>query len=236
MFDKLPPRILIIESTKSVNASLSNVIERAWFNLIRANTVEKAIVLSNINRPDIIIIDSIVQDKVATEIAAKIREIDDLARVPIVFLLHPGESPSDYTLEDSNFVASLIKPFTSDQLMLLIRSLLRRSNLILQDKVIKYKEVSMDLTTYKVTNNGRIVRLGPTEFKILQLFIKSPKVIFSRQDIVDKVWGKGAIIDLRTIDVHINRIRASLKNKESEIFIRTVRSTGYCLDLPDIQD
>lgn len=236
MFDKLPPRILIIESTKNVNAPLSNVIERAWFNLIKANTVEKAIALSNINHPDIIIIDSIVQDKVATEIATIIREIDDLAQVPVIFLLHPGEPQSNFTLEDNNFVASLIKPFTSDQLMLLIRSLLRRSNLILQDKVIKYKEVSMDLTTYKVTNNGRIIRLGPTEFKILQLFIKSPKVIFPRQDIVDKVWGKDTIIDLRTVDVHINRIRASIKNKESEIFIRTVRSTGYCLDLPDIQD
>ncbi|MDR0296955.1 MAG: winged helix-turn-helix domain-containing protein [Rickettsia sp.] len=236
MFDKLPPRILIIESTKSVNASLSNIIEKAWFNLIRANTVEKAISFSIANPPDIIIIDSIVQDKVATDIATTIREIDGLAKIPIISLLHPGESPSNYTLEDNNFVASLIKPFTSDQLMLLIRSLLRHSNLILQDKVIKYKEVNMDLTTYKVTNNGRIIRLGPTEFKILQLFIKSPKVIFSRQDIVDKVWGKDTIIDLRTIDVHINRIRASLRNKGSELFIKTVRSTGYCLDLPDIQD
>ncbi len=236
MFDKLPPRILIIESTKSINASLSNVIEKAWFNLIRANTVEKAISFSTTNPPDVIIIDSIVQDKVATDIAITIREIDGLAKVPIIFLLHPGESASNYTLEDNNFVASLIKPFTSDQLMLLIRSLLRRSNLILQDKVIKYKEVTMDLTTYKVTNSGRIIRLGPTEFKILQLFIKSPKVIFSRQDILDKVWGKDTIIDMRTIDVHVNRIRESIKNKESEIFIRTVRSTGYCLDLPDIQD
>ncbi len=236
MLDKLPPRILIIESTKSINVSLSNVIERAWFNLVKATTVEKAIVSSAINHPDIIIIDSMVQDKVATEIATRIREINGLAKVPIIFLLNSGESPSNYTLEDNNFVASLIKPFTSDQLMILIRSLLRRSNLILQDKVIKYKEVSMDLTTYKVTNNGRVIRLGPTEFKILQLFIKSPKVVFSRQNIVDKVWGKDTIIDLRTIDVHINRIRASLKNKESEIFIKTVRSTGYCLDLPDLPD
>ncbi|WP_341756238.1 MULTISPECIES: winged helix-turn-helix domain-containing protein [unclassified Candidatus Tisiphia] len=236
MLDKLPPRILIIESTKSINVSLSNVIERAWFNLVKATTVEKAIVSSIANHPDIIILESMVQDKVATEVATRIREINGLAKVPIIFLLNSGESPSNYTLEDNNFVAALIKPFTSDQLMILIRSLLRRSNLILQDKVIKYKGVSMDLTTYKVTNNGRVVRLGPTEFKILQLFIKSPKVIFSRQNIVDKVWGKDTTIDLRTIDVHINRIRASIRNKESEVFIRTVRSTGYCLDLPDIHD
>lgn len=233
MFDKLPPRVLIIESTKSINVSLSNVIERAWFNLVKANTIEKDMVFSIANHPDIIIVDSMVQGKVATEIATKLREINGLAKVPVIFLLHSGESPSNYTLEDNNFVVSLIKPFTPDQLMISIRSLLRRSNLILQDKVIKYKEVSMDITTYKVTNNGRIIRLGPTEFKILQLFIKAPKVIFSRQDIVDKVWGKDTAIGLRTIDVHINRIRASLKNKESEVFIKTVRSTGYCLDLPD---
>ncbi|WP_367364586.1 winged helix-turn-helix domain-containing protein [Candidatus Tisiphia endosymbiont of Nedyus quadrimaculatus] len=233
MFDKLPPRVLIIESTKSINVSLSNVIERAWFDLVKVNTIEKAMVSSIANHPDIIIVDSMVQDKVATEIATKLREINGLAKVPVIFLLHSGESPSNYTLEDNNFVVSLIKPFTPDQLMISIRSLLRRSNLILQDKVIKYKEVSMDLTTYKVTNNGRIIRLGPTEFKILQLLIKAPKVIFSRQDIVDKVWGKDTTIDLRTIDVHINRIRASLKNKESEVFIKTVRATGYCLDLPD---
>ncbi|MDD9334604.1 MULTISPECIES: winged helix-turn-helix domain-containing protein [unclassified Candidatus Tisiphia] len=233
MFDKLPPRVLIIESTKSINVSLSNVIERAWFNLVKANTIEKAIASSIANHPDIIIVDSMVQDKVATEIATKLREINGLEKVPIIFLLHSGESPSNYTLEDNNFVVSLTKPFTSDQLMISIRSLLRRSNLILQDKVIKYKEVSMDLTTYKVTNNGRIIRLGPTEFKILQLFIKAPKVIFSRQDIVDKVWGRDTAIDLRTIDVHINRIRTSLKNKESEVFIKTIRAIGYCLDLPN---
>ncbi|WP_425360997.1 winged helix-turn-helix domain-containing protein [Candidatus Tisiphia endosymbiont of Stenodema calcarata] len=233
MFDKLPPRILIIESTKSINVSLSNVIERAWFNLVKANTIEKAIAYSIANHPDIIIVDSMVQDKVATEIATKLREINGLEKVPIIFLLHSGESPSNYTLEDNNFVVSLTKPFTSDQLMISIRSLLRRSNLILQDKVIKYKEVSMDLTTYKVTNKGRIIRLGPTEFEILQLFIKAPKVIFSRQDIVDKVWGRDTSIDLRTIDVHINRIRTSLKNKESEVFIKTIRAIGYCLDLPN---
>ncbi|MDR0773761.1 MAG: winged helix-turn-helix domain-containing protein [Rickettsia sp.] len=233
MFDKLPPRILIIESTKSINVSLSNVIERAWFNLVKANTIEKATAYSIANHPDIIIVDSMVQDKVATEIATKLREINGLEKVAIIFLLHSGESPSNYTLEDNNFVVSLTKPFTSDQLMISIRSLLRRSNLILQDKVIKYKEVSMDLTSYKVTNNGRIIRLGPTEFKILQLFIKAPKVIFSRQDIVDKVWGRDTAIDLRTIDVHINRIRTSLKNKESEVFIKTIRAIGYCLDLPN---
>ncbi|WP_375358745.1 winged helix-turn-helix domain-containing protein [Candidatus Tisiphia endosymbiont of Neophilaenus lineatus] len=233
MFDKLPPRVLIIESTKSINVSLSNVIERAWFNLVKANTIEKAIVSSIANHPDIIIVDSMVQDKVATEIATKLREINGLEKVPIILLLHSGESPSNYTLEDNNFIVSLTKPFTSDQLMISIRSLLRRSNLILQDKVIKYKEVSMDLTTYKVTNNGRIIRLGPTEFKILQLFIKAPKVIFSRQDIVDKVWGRDTAIDLRTIDVHINRIRTSLTNKKSEVFIKTIRAIGYCFDLPN---
>lgn len=154
-----------------------------------------------------------------------------MANLPVIFLLNPDQPASDYISEKNNLSTMLTKPFTPDQLMTAIRSLLKRSNLVLQDKILRYKELSMDLTTYQVLKKDKSIRLGPTEFKILQLFMQSPKIIFSRQNIIDKVWGINKNIALRTVDVHINRIRLSLKGNGPDEFIKTTRSAGYHLDV-----
>ncbi len=230
MLDKLPPRILILELTQSSNISLFNIVERSWFNIVKVSTLEKAIASSHSSLPDLIIIDSIEQDEGTLEAAVNLRTITGLEKTPIIFLLNSKElKTNDYSL-DNEFVDLLIKPFTSDQLITSIRTLLRRSNWVLKNKVITYKEISIDLTTYQVTKNGQEIHLGPTEFKILQLFLKSPKVTFSRQDIIDRVWPTNKNIDARTVDVHINRIRNSIRHKDSQVFIKTVRSLGYCID------
>lgn len=230
MLDKLPPRILILELIKSSNISLFNIVERSWFNIAKVNTLEKAIAYSHSSPPDIIIIDSIQQDDSTMESAITLRTISGLEKIPIIFLVNSKEVTTNSSLIDNEFVDTLVKPFTSDQLITSIRTLLRRSNWVLKNKVITYKEISVDLTTYQVTKNGQEIHLGPTEFKILQLLLQSPKTTFSRQDIIDKVWPVSKNIDARTVDVHINRIRNSIKHKNSQVFIKTVRSLGYCID------
>ena len=143
------------------------------------------------------------------------------------------EFVENYKLTDTTLVEVVYRPFTPNQLMTAIKSLLRKSQPIFQDKIIKHKDVSMDLATYKVYRSNKVIHLGPTEFKILQLFIQAPRTIFSRQQIIDYVWGVDKIIELRTVDVHVNRLRSLMKLEKNEIpFIKTVRASGYCLNLP----
>jgi two-component system phosphate regulon response regulator PhoB len=115
--------------------------------------------------------------------------------------------------------------------MTTIRAFLRKSNPIFQDKVITYNDISMYLSTFKVYRATKQVHLGPTEFKILQLFVQKPKNIYSRRQIIDYVWGVDKEIAQRTIDVHVNRIRTLMKLKTDQYqLIKTIRSAGYCLD------
>jgi two-component system phosphate regulon response regulator PhoB len=114
--------------------------------------------------------------------------------------------------------------------MLLIKSLLRKSKPIFQDKILQHRNIKIDLATYQVYCSNRRVKVGPTEFKILQLMMQEPYTIFNRNQIIDYVWGADNAVDSRTVDVHINRLRSMLHYDNSdEPVIKTIRSSGYCL-------
>ncbi|WP_341790293.1 response regulator transcription factor [Rickettsia endosymbiont of Polydrusus tereticollis] len=228
MLDKLLPQVLIIERKENINISLYNIIERAGFDIIKANTLEK--VFSLAITPAIIIIGTQLQEEPAAVIIA-IRKVGKLLKIPIIFLSTATESDLSRAQADT-LISFLPKPFSSDQLINTIKNLLRRSKTILQDNVIKFKNINIDLNTQKLYKNGKIVRLGPMEFKILQLFLQFPTIIFSRQKMITYLWEDNKDFNPRVIDVHINRIREALGDVgEEKKFIKTVRFVGYCLNL-----
>lgn len=239
MVDKLPPKILVIETSEALRSSVSNSIERYWFTVFRAKDPETATTSFLLNKPNVVIISSRIEGLTALEMAVRIKKLED-NNVPIVFLIDEGESPENYKSVDNGLNEYVVRPFTPNQLMTAIRSLLRKSKPVFQDKIIKYKDLSMDLAKYAVYKNNKKIHLGPTEFKILQLLLQSPKTIFSRQQIIEYVWGSNHLIEPRTVDVHVNRLRGLIKSanegKSTESsklpFIKTVRAAGYCLSLP----
>ena len=229
MSDKLPPKILVIESNELLNANLCNTIERYWFDVTRAKTAEAAIRMASVNPPNLAIVSSRIQDISANEMAARLRKMKGMYNLPILFLIERGE-PENNKVE-GDCVASLSRPFTPNELMTTIRALFRQAKPVFLDKIIKYNDISMDLSTYKVYRKNKQVHLGPTEFKILQLFVLKPKNIYSRRQIIDYVWGAEKDIAHRTIDVHVNRIRTLMKLETDQYqLIKTIRSAGYCLD------
>lgn len=231
MSDKLPPKILVVETDKVLNANLCNTIERYWFDVNRAKSSEAAVRSAEVDPPNVAIISSRIQDVSATEMASQLKKIQGLAEVPIVFLVEQDEKVANYNSVGEGYSEVLCRPFTPNDLMTTIRSLLRKSRPIFQDKVIEYSDIKMDLSTFKVLRGSKQVHLGPTEFKILQLFIQKPKNIYSRLQIIDYVWGVDKEIAHRTIDVHINRIRTLMKlDRDRYQLIKTIRSAGYCLD------
>lgn len=231
MSDKLPPKILVVEYDDQLNSTLCNTIERYWFNVIRARSAETALRLAYVNRPNAAIISSTLQDISAIEMAVRLKKVEGLQQIPIIFLINQDESVQNYNITNNdNFNKILFRPFTPNELMVTVKSLLRRSSPVFQSRFIKYKNITMDLSTYKVYHGQKQVHFGPTEFKMLQLFITNPNNTYSRRQIVDYVWGVEKEISFRTVDVHINRIRKMMDLNDGNQVIRTIRAAGYSLD------
>ena len=231
MSDKLPPKILVVEYDDQLSSTLCNTIERYWFNVIRARSAETALRLAYVNRPNAAIISSTLQDISAIEMAVRLKKVEGLQQIPIIFLINQDESVQNYNITNNdNFNKILFRPFTPNELMVTVKSLLRRSNPVFQSRFIKHKNITMDLSTYKVYHGQKQVHFGPTEFKMLQLFITNPNNTYSRRQIVDYVWGVEKEISFRTVDVHINRIRKMMDLNDGNQVIRTIRAAGYSLD------
>lgn len=233
MTDKLPPKVFVLEKDDLLRTSLCNTIERYWFNVARASDKDVALRLISVNPPNIAIISTRNFDGSIDSFVQKIRDLSSSRLIPIILIINEDESVDHYIHLDDGLLNIIHRPYTPNEVMTSIKSLLRKSKPTFQDKVIKYKDLSMDLSTYKVSRSGKEIHLGPTEFKILQLLVQSPRTIFSRQTIVDYVWGPEQEVAHRTVDVHVNRLR-SLVKKSNDItpFIKTVRASGYCLNLP----
>ena len=151
MSDKLPPKILVVEYDDQLNSTLCNTIERYWFNVIRARNAETALRLAYVNRPNAAIISSTLQDISAIEMAVRLKKVEGLQQIPIIFLINQDESVQNYNITNNdNFNKILFRPFTPNELMVTVKSLLRRSNPVFQSRFIKHKNITMDLSTYKV--------------------------------------------------------------------------------------
>jgi two-component system phosphate regulon response regulator PhoB len=228
MVKKLPPKVLVTIPDNTLSTAICNIIERYWFNTVKCNKYEDIVKAVIAHNPNIIVAsDMFDQDK----LIKLINDIKNVSTLLIPFIILTSQD-AEYNF-DSEFVSVVKKPFTPYEVMSAIKNLLRKSNPVLQTKILTHKDLAMNLATYRVTRGTRNIHLGPTEFKIFQLFMNAPYSIFSRNTIIEHVWGKEHQIDERTIDVHINRIRTLLKEStDKESVIKTVRSFGYCLSLP----
>lgn len=230
---KLPPKILVIEFDESSANMLCNTIERNWYDVYKAKETDDLVQLSLDLKPNLIIISSKLKNISALNLATKIKQAIRSDSLPIIFLIDKTECKASYVSGSDSLTETINRPYTPNELIYLIKALMRKSQPIFQDKILKYKDVKLDLLTYKVYKGNHCIHLGPTEFSILQFLLENPKVIHSREMIIDYVWKTDKFIEPRTIDVHINRLRKLLDPAKTQTsFIKTVRGSGYCLSLP----
>ncbi|KAF8818125.1 winged helix-turn-helix domain-containing protein [Rickettsia endosymbiont of Cardiosporidium cionae] len=227
---KLPPRILIIISDVKENTSLANTIERYWFNVVRATSVEESLILSEIYKFHMAIVSANTSDAPLVEFVQILRSKSKNNKLPMIFLFDNTESLKKLHNMDylDNFVITMLKPFDLTLLMTNIRNLFRRSKPVCQDRILRYKSTSIDIATYRVFHNDQEIHLGPIECKILQFLLENANQACSRDQIINYVWGIGHVIKNRTVDVHVNRIRSAL-NKSGEDVLHTIRGVGYCI-------
>jgi len=243
MIDKMPPKVLLIDSDVESMDFVANAIERYRFNIIRTTSSDMGIRNLALHRPHLGVLSSRLdkdnfddQDnnrKLLYKVVSDIRSVEGYKNMPLILMLDDEKDKEFFKDLDNGLIEFLERPIVHSELMRNIKELLRKSQPVLCDRFLKHKDVTVDLGSYKVFRQGQLVRLGPTEFKILELLIQDPKCIFSRQQIVDYVWGMDCSrIDLRTVDVHMNRLRSALKKVSNMPVIQTIRSIGYCLSLP----
>ena len=165
------------------------------------------------------------------EICRQIRSTKDLKTTPIIFLTAKGEEEDKLRGLDTGADDYVTKPFSQMELLARINSLLRRSRPSNLDDQLSYKStITMDLKTHRVKREGKNVKLNPKEFELLRLFLENPGKVFSRDQLLDKIWGD-INVELRTVDVHIRRLRKNININNTKDLIRTVRSSGYSLDI-----
>jgi two-component system phosphate regulon response regulator PhoB len=226
------------DSTSSVLIALSDVptltvisyhLERYGFVVNSVQTTE--MLLNTIDRiePNIVILDEDMPGTLkSTDVCSILKNNPKTNNINILFV---AKSTSFNNASLVNDV--LIKPFVPSELVSKIKSLATQHVPTNNNKVINYHDIEMNVSTFRVTRLGRVIHLGPNEFKIFQCFLELPGRILSREHIMNYVWGHNSQIELRTIDVHINRLRSALKSNEDELpLIKTIRSAGYSLNAP----
>jgi len=227
------PSVLIVEDETGLVELLRYNLERAGFEVGVANDGEEAMTSIAEHRPDLVLLDWMLPLMSGIEVCRQIRRQADTANLPIIMLTARGEEGDRVRGLDAGADDYVAKPFSPAELISRIRAVLRRIRPALTDHVLTYADLRMDLTAHRVTRGGKNIHLGPTEFRLLRYLMEHPGRVFSREQLLDAVWGKDVYVEARTVDVHIRRLRKALNGDNEQDVIRTVRAAGYALDTAD---
>ncbi|MBB6252519.1 MULTISPECIES: phosphate regulon transcriptional regulator PhoB [Azospirillaceae] len=227
----LKPLVLIVEDEADLVTLLSYNLEKEGFRVLTAGDGEEALLLADEQAPHLVLLDWMLPLMSGLEVCRQMRRNPKTREIPIIMLTARGEEADKVRGLNSGADDYISKPFSPTELVARIRAVLRRAVPSLAEELLRYGDISMDLAAHRVRRNSRDIHLGPTEFRLLRHFMQHPGRVFSREQLLDIVWGHDVYVEPRTVDVHIRRLRKAL-NEETELdMIRTVRSAGYALDM-----
>ncbi len=223
-------RILLIEDDPALVTLLVYHFEREGFVVAAAGEGEEALLMAREHVPDVVILDWMLLGLSGIEVCRRLRRAPETANVPIIMLTARGEEADRIRGFETGADDYVTKPFSPRELVARVLAVLRRVRPALAGERLVYGDVEMDVVSHRVKRDGEPVALGPTEFRLLRHFLEHPARVFSRERLLDAVWGRDTDIELRTVDVHIRRLRKAINVNGRGDIIRTVRSAGYSLD------
>jgi len=226
----IKPRVLIVEDETALVELLRYNLEQAGFRVSVAYDGEEALASVQEDVPDLMLLDWMLPLASGIEVCRQLRRQTSTANLPVIMLTARGEEGDRVRGLNAGADDYVPKPFSPTELVARIRAVLRRIRPALADEALSYADIVMDLVAHRVTRAGKPIHLGPTEFRLLRHFLEYPGRVFSREQLLDSVWSKDVNVELRTIDVHIRRLRMALNVGQGQDLIRTVRSAGYALD------
>ncbi len=224
------PLVLVVEDEHSILAMLRYSLEAEGYRCAEAHNGEEAVLKIEEENPDLMVLDWMMPVLSGVEVCRQVRRSPDHRKLPIVMLTAKREESDKIRGLDAGADDYITKPFSPAELIARVRALLRRSKPDGFVERLAYANLEMDLAAHRVRRGPREVHLGPTEYRLLRHFLQSPRRVFSREQLLDAVWGRDVYVEPRTVDVHIRRLRKALNAKGEADLIRTVRSAGYALD------
>lgn len=224
------PTILVVEDEAALMALLRYNLERQGFNVEEATDGQEALLRIAEAKPDLVLLDWMLPAMSGIEVCRQIRRRPATRDLPVIMVTARTEDQDAVRALDIGADDYIAKPFAVEALMARIRALLRRASPVSAKGSIAYLDLAMDQDAHRVTRNDRALHLGPTEYRLLEFFLSHPRRVFTREQLLDAVWGRDIHVELRTVDVHIRRLRKAINAEGGVDLIRTVRSAGYALD------
>jgi two-component system phosphate regulon response regulator PhoB len=225
------PTILVVEDEAPLLTLLRYNLEKQGFRVEEAADGQEALLRVAETKPDLILLDWMLPALSGIEVCRQIRRRPNTRDLPIIMVTARTEDQDAVRALDTGADDYIAKPFAMEALMARIRALLRRSGAVPVKGRVSYRDLVMDQDAHRVTRGERSLHLGPTEYRLLEFFLQHPGRVFSREQLLDAVWGRDIHVEPRTVDVHIRRLRKAVNGEGEVDIIRTVRSAGYALDI-----
>ena len=223
-------KILIVEDEESISTLLDYNLAREEFETKIAVDGEDALLKVHEFQPDIVILDWMLPKVSGIEVCRRIRQDPDTRNLPIIMLTARSEESDRIRGLETGADDYLTKPFSTAELVARVKAVLRRIRPALVEDVVEHGDLKVDRTAHRVWRGDREIHLGPTEFRLLDHLIQHPGRVFSREQLLNAVWGSDVFVEVRTVDVHVGRLRKALTKFDHDDPIRTVRAAGYSLD------
>jgi two-component system phosphate regulon response regulator PhoB len=223
-------KMLLVEDDAALAELLVWHFQREDFEIRQTADGEEALLIAQENTPDLVLLDWMIEGLSGIEVCRRLRRMPETQNVPIIMLTARGEEEDRVRGLETGADDYVTKPFSPRELVARVGAVLRRVRPALAGEQLSYADLEMDTVGHKVRRGGKLVALGPTEFRLLKHFLEHPGWVFSRERLLDSVWGHDADIEPRTVDVHIRRLRQAINAGGRPDIIRTVRSAGYALD------
>jgi two-component system phosphate regulon response regulator PhoB len=225
------PNVLVVEDEDALSALLQYNLDKEGYRVTLAADGEEALMLIDERLPDLVVLDWMLPKVSGVEVCRRLRARPETRNLPIIMLTARGEETDRIRGLDTGADDYVVKPFSMSELAARIRAVLRRIRPGLAEDRLQHGDIVVDRVAHRVRRADREIHLGPTEFRLLDYLMQHPRRVFSREQLLDAVWGSDVYVEARTVDVHIGRLRKALNQHVVDDPIRTVRSAGYSLDV-----
>lgn len=227
---RMKPTVMIVEDEEALSTLLQYNLDKEGYKIVTASDGEEAALLIRETVPDLVLLDWMLPGLSGIELCRQLRGRPETRNMPIIIITARGEEADRIRGLDTGADDYVTKPFSMTELLARIRAVMRRIRPALTEELVTFGDIVIDRAAHRVRRGGREVRLGPTEYRLLEHLIQHPGRVFSREQLLDAAWGSDVYVEARTVDVHVGRLRRALTGNGEKDPIRTVRSAGYSLD------
>jgi two-component system phosphate regulon response regulator PhoB len=223
-------KVLVVEDEEAISQLLAYNLSKEGFTVSVSSDGDEAMILVDEQKPDLVLMDWMLPNVSGIELCRRLRTGSETRDIPVIMLTARGEEEDRVRGLDVGADDYVTKPFSMTELVARMRAVLRRTAPALAGDVATFSDIMLVRQLCRVRRGARDIHLGPTEFRLLDVLMQRPGRVFSREQLLDRVWGQDVYVEIRTVDVHIGRLRKAINRRGDRDPIRTVRSSGYALD------